>query len=94
MRVIANRDSYFTDIVTREVTNIKAIYSGSVYTVTNKTFDPTPSQFIDDPNYYPNGVWYYELLEQIGIHVSTIFTELPEEMIEEEVELEHKLEKQ
>ena len=90
MRVIANRDCYFTKLETREITNNKAIIKDSVYTVIGKKFHPGPHKFVDDPNYYPHGVWYYDLLEQTGYHCSVIFTELPEEA--EVVELETELE--
>lgn len=94
MRVIANRDCYFTDRETLQVTDRKSVFKGSVYTVIGKKFDPNPRKFIDDPNYYPHGVWYYELLEQTGLHASGLFTELPEEAevleLEEEQQMENK----
>ena len=92
MRVIANRDCYFTNIDkdtnTKEITDIKSVFKGSVYTVIGKKFDPRPYMFIDDQNYYPHGVWFYELLEQSGQHCSALFTELPDEVedLEEEIE--------
>lgn len=86
MRVIANRDCYFSDFSTRELLSEKAIYEGSVYTVIGKKFRPGPIKFKDDPNFYPHGVWFYELLEQTGFHVSTLFTELPNEDGDTEIE--------
>lgn len=86
MRVVAIRDSYFTVMPYGEITSVRAIYQGSVYTVIGRKFSPRPTKFVDDPNFYPHGVLYYELLEQSGEHASTLFTELPEE--EETVETE------
>lgn len=92
MRIIANRDCYFTNYDTKEITNVRSVFKGSIYTVIGKRFDPTPHKFIDDPNFYPHGVWFYELLEQRGQHCSVLFTELPEEA--EVIELETELETQ
>ena len=82
MRVIAIRDSRFNDGVKQ--TSI-AIHKGSVYHVVNKVFSPKEYRFQDTGNHYPNGVWFYELLEQEGYHVEDIFLEIPKDEIKEEL---------
>lgn len=74
MRVIAIRDQIFNDIPGRV-----ALHKGSIYHVINEVFDPKPKQFLDTGNIYPNGCWFYELLEQIGYHCEDAFLELPED---------------
>ena len=84
MKVIAVRDSYFTNRESREITNDLAIHKGSIYHVVNKIFDPGKFYFIDSGSHYPNGVHFYELLEQTGFHVEDMFLELPEDLFETE----------
>jgi hypothetical protein len=85
MRVIAIRDSYFNDGKT--LTDL-AIHKGSVYHVTETYFKPGKHYFQDTGSYYPNGVGFYRLLEQIGSHVEDLFLELPDNLFETETETE------
>lgn len=89
MKVIAIRDSYFgKDGVVYEL----AIHKGSIYHVVNKMFDPNPYHFLDTNEHYPNGVHFYELLEQRGKHVADLFLELPDELFETEKEIGYEME--
>lgn len=84
MRVIAIRDSYFND--GHKLTRNLAIHKGSIYHVTNIAFKPGPQYFEDTGNYYPNGIHFYELVEQVGWHVEDMFLELPDDLFETETE--------
>ncbi len=78
MRVIAVRDSLFSDQITKQIGG-KAIHKGSVYHVIEKFWSPV-ERFLDDPDYYsPSGTWFYKLLEIKGSHASPLFVELPED---------------
>lgn len=81
MKVIAIRDCYFND---GDKPTDKAIHKGSIYHVVNKHFIPEDTYFRDTQTYYPNGVYLYELLEQIGRHCEGLFLELPEDLFETE----------
>jgi hypothetical protein len=83
MRVIAIRDSYFSDGKT--LTDL-AIHKGSVYHVTETYFKPGKHYFQDTGSYYPNGVGFYRLLEQTGLHVEDMFLELPDDDFEEGIQ--------
>ena len=85
MRVIAIRDSYFNDGKT--LTDL-AIHKGSIYHVANVHHKPGKQYFEDTGSYYPNGVNFYELVEQIGYHVEDMFLELPDDLFETETETE------
>ena len=82
MRVIAIRDSYFND--GHKMTDEVAIHKGSIYHVTNMHFKPGPQYFLDTGTHYPNGVHFYEVVEQIGFHVVDMFLELPNDLFETE----------
>jgi hypothetical protein len=86
MRVIAIRDSYFND--GKNLTNNIAIHKGSIYHVVNVHHKPGEQYFLDTGSYYPNGVNFYELVEQIGYHVEDMFLELPDDIFETETETE------
>lgn len=73
MRVIAIKDSVFTGEASG-----KALHRGSIYHVINKVFYPYPAS-IADLGEYPNGFWFYELLELIGYHHEDYFLELPDD---------------
>lgn len=81
MKVIAIRDSYFNDGI--KLTD-KALNKGSIYHVVAKHYKPKPTYFLDTGSFYPNGVTYYELLEQTGFHVEDAFLELPDDLFEAE----------
>ena len=81
MKVIAIRDSYFND---GTKPTDKAIHKGSIYHVIGERFDPRPSYFLDTGSYHPNGVTFYEVLEQGGSHLKDIFLELPDDLFETE----------
>jgi len=84
MRVIAIRDSYFNDGT--KPTDL-AIHKGSIYNVIGKRFFSSPHHFKDTGNYYPNGVYAYELLEQTGMHIEDMFLELhDDDLVEEQIE--------
>jgi hypothetical protein len=83
MRVIAIRDSYFNDGKT--LTDL-AIHKGSIYHVVNIHHEPGKRYFQDTGSYYPNGVNFYELVEQIGHHVEDMFLELPDDDFEEGIQ--------
>jgi len=85
MRVIAIRDSYFND--GNKLLDL-AIHKGSIYHVSNIYHQPGKHIFQDTGSYYPNGVNYYELVEQIGYHVEDMFLELPDDIFETEMETE------
>ena len=80
MRVIAIRDSYFNN---GKTTTDIAIHKGSIYHVVNIHHKPGEQYFQDTGSYYPNGVNFYELVEQIGHHVEDAFLELPDDDNEE-----------
>jgi hypothetical protein len=84
MKIIAIRNSYFTKDGT--LTDEVAIHKGSIYHVTNIHFKPGPQYFIDTGTHYPNGVHFYEVVEQIGFHVVDMFLELPDDLFETETE--------
>jgi len=86
MRVIAIRDSYFHD--GNKMTGELAIHKGSIYHVINVGFKPGEQYFLDTGSYYPNGVHFYELVEQKGWHVEDMFLELPDDIFETETETE------
>jgi hypothetical protein len=83
MRVIAIRNSYFNDGT--KLTDL-AIHKGSIYHVSNVHFDPKKHYFQDTGSYYPNGVNYYELIEQRGYHVEDMFLPLPDDDFEEGIQ--------
>jgi hypothetical protein len=85
MRVIAIRDSYFNN--GNALTDL-AIHKGSIYHVANVHHKPGKQYFQDTGSYYPNGVNFYELVEQIGHHVEDMFLELPDDLFEIETEIE------
>ena len=82
MKIIAIRDSYFND--GHKMTDEVAIHKGSIYHVTNMHFKPGPQYFLDTGTHYPNGVHFYEVVEQIGFHVVDMFLELPDDLFETE----------
>ena len=84
MKIIAIRDSYFND--GHKMTDEVAIHKGSIYHVTNIHFKPGPQYFMDTGTHYPNGVHFYEVVEQIGFHVVDMFLELPDDLFETETE--------
>ena len=83
MRVIAIRDSYFNN---GKTTTDIAIHKGSIYHVVNIHHKPGEQYFQDTGSYYPNGVGFYRLLEQIGSHVEDLFLELPDDDFEEGIQ--------
>jgi len=83
MRVIAIRDSYFND--GNKLLGI-AIHKGSIYHVANVHHNPGNHYFQDTGSHYPNGVNFYELVEQIGSHVEDMFLELPDDDFEEGIQ--------
>jgi hypothetical protein len=83
MRVIAIRDSYFNN--GNALTDL-AIHKGSIYHVANVHHKSGKQYFQDTGSYYPNGVNFYELVEQIGYHVEDMFLELPDDLFEIETE--------
>lgn len=85
MRVIAIRDSYFND---GKTTTDIAIHKGSIYHVANIHHKPGKHIFQDTGSYYPNGVNFYELVEQVGYHIEDMFLELPDDLFETETEIE------
>ena len=85
MRVIAIRDVYFNDGI--KITNL-AIHKGSIYHVTNVHHKPGKHLFQDTGSYYPNGVNFYELVEQVGFHIEDAFLELTDDIIETKTETE------
>jgi hypothetical protein len=85
MRVIAIRDSYFND--GNKLLGI-AVHKGSIYHVANVHHNPGNYYFQDTGSHYPNGVNFYELVEQIGHHVEDMFLELPDDLFETETETE------
>jgi len=84
MKIIAIRDSYFND--GHKMTDEVAIHKGSIYHVTNIHFKPGSQYFMDTGTHYPNGVHFYEVVEQIGFHVVDMFLELPDDLFETETE--------
>jgi hypothetical protein len=84
MKIIAIRNSYFTKDIT--LNDEVAIHKGSIYHVTNIHFKPGPQYFLDTGTHYPNGVHFYEVVEQIGFHVVDMFLELPDDLFETETE--------
>ena len=94
MRVIAIRDSYFNDGV--KLTDL-AVHKGSIYHVTETHFEPGAHLFQDTGSFHPNGVNYYRLLEQKGLHVSDMFLPLPDDfeegIQEEQIAIEEELAK-
>lgn len=89
MRVIAIKDCYFND---GTKPTEQSIHKGSIYHVIDKIFVDKPTYFYDSGTLYQNGYWLYELLEQRGKHVSSLFLEIPDDdLVEEQVESIEKL---